>query len=475
MRMSRMNAIRGMVAVVGLVVTVVVSPGVRAAGEAGNGDPAALWALLPIGLYAALAISGMGILSSTLIALASGLLLDLPPVPEAAGMVVESLTNQVTVIGVIIALGAGVGGVLQVTGVARTIVAAVLGTVGDRGPRAVGFAVMLACLVLVAALGTLAGALAIAAPLLIPVAARLGYTRTATATLMFIGGCAGLALAPFGGSNVAIMGAADVSYGSYILYGAGPLAIMTLIVGLLWVPVVQKRSARVGDFYDQGESRDTADAAVPVSGLPGEARIPTIVFGAVLLFLVMVAIFTGVGILLPIVALPVLATATALSARTPFRTCLVAFGRGMWSMAGSVVLFWLLALMFVVIDRLSPFDAVLNLLGPQLESSSPFLFALIVALIGWAGVPGATAAQVVLINQVFGPLATQIGISAGSWVVVLLFSSKADTYGPFPNPNMVGAMGLARSTNLRTMLLTGWVLLVPVALMYTAILFVETR
>ena len=60
-------------------------------------------------------------------------------------------------------------------------------------------------------------------------------------------------------------------------------------------------------------------------------------------------------------------------------------------------------------------------------------------------------------------------------MVVLLFASKADTYGPFPNPNMVSTMGLAHSTNLRTMLLTGWVLLVPVALMYVAMLFFETR
>lgn len=384
-------------------------------------------------------------------------------------MLLSSLTNQVTIIGLIIVLGAGVGGVLRETGVAQMIVAGVLRLAGSRGPRAVAVGVMLACLVLVAALGTLAGALAIAAPLLIPVAARLGYTRTATATLMFVGGCAGLALAPFAGSNVAIMDAAGVGYGEYILYGAGPLALLTLIVGMVWVPFVQRRSVSSGDFYTATEAAEVRSAVT------GSTRVATVVFLIVLATLVVIAVVTAIGIVFPLIALPLLAVVTGSAARTPLRAWLAATGRGMWSMAGTFLLFWLLAVLFIVIDRLQPFEAVLELLGPQLEASSPFVFSIIVALIGWVGVPGATAAQVVLIDKVFGPLAGQIGVGAGSWVVVLLFASKADTYGPFPNPNMVSTMGLAHSKNLRTMLLTGWVLLVPVVVMYMAILLFETR
>jgi hypothetical protein len=59
-------------------------------------------------------------------------------------------------------------------------------------------------------------------------------------------------------------------------------------------------------------------------------------------------------------------------------------------------------------------------------------------------------------------------------VIVLLWASKADTYGPFPNGNMVGAMGLARSTNLRGLLLTGWAVLIPACLLYAGLLAVLT-
>ncbi|MBP1325215.1 Na+/H+ antiporter NhaC [Leucobacter exalbidus] len=464
-----MNLFRIVIAIAGIVLAIVVSPAVRAAAGAGGSDPAALWGLMPIALYAVLAISGMSILVSTLVALAAALLLNLPTLSQAGDMLVGSLTNQVTIIGFIIALGAGVGGVLRETGVAQVIVGGVLRLVGHRGPRTVALGIMLACLVLVASLGTLAGALAIAAPLLIPVAARLGYTRIATATLMFVGGCAGLALAPFAGSNVAIMQAANVGYGQYVLYGAGPLAALTLAVGLVWVPIVQKRSARAGNFYSAEEAADTS---APITS---SSRRATVVFAGLLVVLVAVAIVTGVGLIFPLMALPLLAIATGIGAKLPLKRWFAAMGRGMWSMAGVFAMFWLLAVLFLIIDRLQPFDTVLTLLGPQLQSSSPFLFTLIVALIGWVGVPGATAAQVVLIDKVFGPLAGEMGVSAGSWVIVLLFASKADTYGPFPNPNMVSTMGLARSKNLRMMLLTGWMLLVPATLMYALMLFLETR
>jgi H+/gluconate symporter-like permease len=462
------NLIRGAVAAAGIIVAAIVSPAVSSAVQAGGADPASLWGLLPIGLYAVLAISGMGILASTLVALAAALLMSIPSVPEVGSILVGSLTNQVTIIGLVIALGAGVGVILRASGVAQMIVAGVLKLVGSRGPRTVALGIMLACLVLVASLGTLAGALAIAAPLLIPVAARLGYTRISTGVLMFVGGCAGLALAPFAGSNVAIMEAAQVGYGQYVLFGAGPLALMTMAVGMLWVPVVQRRSQKAGDFYT------AAEAAEVHQTVTRPMRIATWVFLGLLVVLIVFAVVTAVGLIFPLIALPVLAIAVGIAARVPIRQWFAAMWKGIWSMAPVFLLFWLLAVLFLVIDRLQPFQAVLAMLGPQLEASSPFVFSIIVALIGWVGVPGATAAQVVLIDQVFGPLAGQIGVGANSWVIVLLFASKADTYGPFPNPNMVSTMGLAHSTNLRTMLLTGWVLLVPVALMYIVILFFET-
>ena len=287
--------------------------------------------------------------------------------------------------------------------------------------------------------------------------------------MLFIGGCAGLALAPFAGSNVAIMEAAEVNYGQYVLYGGGPIALLSLVLGVPVVALMQRWTAKKADFYSTDEVGE-----VRSDGVAG-SRLPTFVFLALLAVSVVFAAITSAGTTFPLLALPVLGVVTAIASRMRVQDIVSTIYRGCSQVISIFILFWLLAALFIIIDQLAPFDVVMELFGSQLESASPFVFTIIIALLGWVGVPGATAAQVVLLDKVFGDLGTALGVSASSWVIVLLFASKADTYGPFPNGNMVGVMGLARSTNLRNMLITGWMLLVPACIMYFIFLFVETR
>lgn len=453
----------------GLVLTVGAVGGLVLSGAVGPfAEPPSLWGLVPIVLYAALALSGMDIMVATVVAVTSALLIMLPAPAEVASLLGDALGEQVTVIGLVIMLGAGVGEVLRVTGVAATIVRAVMRVVGARNRTAVTLGVMLSCLVLVASLGTLAGALAIAAPLLLPIVARLGFTRSATASMMFIGGCAGLALAPFAGSNVAIMDAAEVDYLRFLLYGSGPLAILSLVAGMLIVPWMQRRTERTDDHYDAADlGADNEQTGA------GSARA-TAAFGVTLIASVVYAIISGADTTFPLLALPVLGIVTGLFAGLGAREIAERIYRGAARLIHVFLLFWLLAVLFSAIDTIQPFQVILDTYGGSLRGLAPAVFALVIALLGWVGVPGATAAQVVLLDKVFGTLAASVGVGTGAWVVVLLFASKADTYGPFPNANMVGAMSLARSNNLRNILLTGFLVLVPACVMYAGILLIET-
>jgi H+/gluconate symporter-like permease len=445
------------IAVAGLVICAIAGFGAEAP---------TLWGVVPIAMYAVLCLLGMDLVIATVVSLVGGVLIAQQTPAEFGKLLGESMGDLVTTIGVIIMLGAGVGEVLRVTGVAHTIVHWVLRVAGQRSQRAVLLGVMLSCLVLVTSLGTLAGALAISAPILLPVAARVGFTRSATAAMMFVGGCAGLALAPFAGSNVAIMEAAGVGYLTYLQYGAAPIAVLSLVVAMVVVPWIQRRSARTDDFYTD------ADLETEQEGVPAGAGRATAVFLLLLVATVVYATVTAAGTSFPLLALPLLGIATGVAARLPATEIARHLYRGAARLVSIFLLFWLLAALFLVIDGLKPYDVVLEIFGPQLQSSSGVGFAVAIALLGWVGVPGATAAQVVLLDQVFGDLATTVGLGSGAWVIVLLWASKADTYGPFPNANMVGAMGLARSTNLRSLLLTGWMVLIPASLMYVAILAV---
>jgi H+/gluconate symporter-like permease len=445
------------IAVVGLVVCAVAGFGAEAP---------TLWGVLPIAMYAVLCLLGMDLVIATVVSLLGGVLIARQTPAEFGSLLGESMGDLVTTIGVIIMLGAGVGEVLRVTGVAHTVVRWVLRLAGERSQRAVLLGVMLSCLVLVTSLGTLAGALAISAPILLPVAARVGFTRSATAAMMFVGGCAGLALAPFAGSNVAIMEAAQVGYLTYLQYGAAPLAVLSILVALLVIPWIQRRTARTGDFYTD------ADLETEQAEVPAGAGRATAVFLVLLVATVTYATITAAGTSFPLLALPLLGLATGVAGGLPVTEIAGHIYRGASRLISIFLLFWLLAALFLVIDGLQPYDVVLEMFGPQLQNSSGLGFAVAIALLGWVGVPGATAAQVVLLDEVFGGLATTVGLGAGAWVVVLLWASKADTYGPFPNANMIGAMGLARSTDLRSLLYTGWMVLIPSSLMYVAILAV---
>ncbi|MCK2220960.1 Na+/H+ antiporter NhaC family protein [Actinomadura sp. ATCC 31491] len=429
-------------------------------------DAPTVWGLLPIGLYAVLSLTGLNLVVVTAVALAAAALVALPAPGEAARVLGASVTDPVTVIGLIIVFGAAVGEVLRVTGVADTMVRGILRAFGGRGRTALMYGMMLACLVLVVSLGTLAGALAIAAPLLIPLAARAGFTRSATAVTMFLGGCAGLALAPFAGSNVAIMKVAEVGYPTYVAVGAGPLAVLSLLLAAVIVPWVQRRSAARGDLYDPEEAAEPEQAAHP------GARAAAWAFAGTLVAAVGYATWSGAGTTFPLVALPVMALATAVAARLSPGRALRALGAGARRMVPMLLLFWMLAALFGFIDLVKPYDVVLETFGPRLGAMSALPFALAVAALGWVGVPGATAAQVILVGEVFGPLGDSLGVGPAAWVIILLWASKADTYGPLPNANMVGCMGLARATRLPYLLGAGWALLVPACVLYTALLAV---
>ncbi len=53
---------------------------------------------------------------------------------------------------------------------------------------------------------------------------------------------------------------------------------------------------------------------------------------------------------------------------------------------------------------------------------------------------------------------------------MLLAASQTDGLGPFPNPDMIGQMGLAESRSLRWQLLSSYLVLVPVVALYAVLL-----
>lgn len=453
--MSRRQAVAGTALyAVALVTSIVVAIGT---------DQPGLWGLVPIVVYAGLALVGVDIVLATLGAVVCAVVLTRSTPAELGPVLIESMGSLIALLGVIILLGAGLGEVLKRTGVAEYVVLSVVRRVGLTTQLRAQLGVMLACTILAAALGTLAGSVAIVAPIVIPLLAALGFSTTATAAMFFFSGLAGLTLSPFAPITTSIYGAAQVSWIAYVLAAGLPTAAVMFGVGFLVVRWNQRRTAAAFPYPPER----AVDLDAVQEPAPGAARTAA-AFVVAFLALVVYSGVTAAGATFVPVALVLLIAVTGLAARTPVGDLMGAVYTGASRLLGIFFLFFLLAVLFTLVDSMGVYDGVAERFA--LSSLGPYLFCLVVVLIGWVGVAGAAAAQAVLVNQVFGPLAATLGVPPTAWSLVLLAVSQTDGLGPFPNPDMIGQMGLAESRSLRWQLLSSYLVLVPVVALYAVLL-----
>jgi gluconate:H+ symporter, GntP family len=139
------------------------------------------------------------------------------------------------------------------------------------------------------------------------------------------------------------------------------------------------------------------------------------------------------------------------------------------------LLFWLFNPILVLVAKTNAYQAMLDAGKPILDNIGGYEFSLVAMVIGWLGVAGAAVAQVVLMNDVFGPIAQNLNVPAVAWAAVLLGISQLDWFGPFPNADMIGQMGLARSRDLRRMLYNGWAIMAVNLVMFAVLLWILFR
>nr|MBA2447455.1 hypothetical protein [Chloroflexota bacterium] len=125
-------------------------------------------------------------------------------------------------------------------------------------------------------------------------------------------------------------------------------------------------------------------------------------------------------------------------------------------------LVWLF-LLFVFLDpftafmtKMNAFGAMADALQPALEAGGRAGFILVSTFIGVFGVPGAAVAQVKIVHEMFTPIVQTLDVPMSTWVFVLLLSSQLDFFA-IPAGDMVGQLGIARSRDLKSMVINGWV------------------
>lgn len=430
---------------------------------AATGGKAGLWGLIPIFLYALLALLGVDVVLATAGALVvAAVMTRTGPIPLGAQLA-TSLGSLVAVIGVIILLGSALGQVTQETGAAQALIRFVMGRIGLNTRTRVQLGVMVSSLLIVGALGTLAGGNAILAPIIIPIAARTGWRPPAVAAMLHAAGAAGLMTGPFTPPVVTIMAATRLSYGGYLLHAGLPVAAVTIVTGFFMARWIQRHTDQE---YTAADAADT----MAESDSPG-ARRAALALAVVLLAMAVYGVTEKAAYSYALVVMIVTAVATGLAGGLGPKRILDAMYVGAARLIWLFLLFWMLDPMLTLIGKTGAFEAVFADLKPVLSHAGPWVFLMLIVFLGYLhAVPGAAVAQVVLVNKLFGPLAAALGIAPGVWAVALLGTSQVDQLGPLPGADMIGQMGLARSGSLRMMLFNGWAIIVANTALF-AVLF----
>jgi len=412
--------------------------------------PELAWGLLglaPLLLYAVLVFRDVDILAATAICVVLGALLSHQTPVSFGAALANGMSSFLALVGLIIMLGRGLGEVLNATGVSHTIVHRIIYGIGVDTEKKAMLGIMAACMVIVGLLGTMAGGNAIIAPIVLPVAAAVGLSRSTVGVIFQAVGEEALILGPFTPPVITLLGLTGLGYGEMLLYVSGPVALITLAVTWLMIQRIQ-RNTRESNPYQPPEETERFEPT------PRNRRA-TAVF--VLCFLAAVAY--GIAVKAPtsfvIVIMLGLSVITGLVGGLRFDEILSHVARGMAGNVGLFLLFLLLDPFIVFVNQAGGFAALTALIKPMMEIGGKPAIVVTGGFLGAFGISGATVATMKLLHEMFGALLGSHGVSMLAWALALVVATRVNNF-VFPGANMASSLGFAESVDMKSMLRNGW-------------------
>lgn len=423
-----------------------------------------LWGLIPLFLFIVLIFRKWNPIAAIGGAIIAGAIMSGSSLMEVATVIAKNgMTDFVAYIGLVILAGGGLGKIAEKTGVARNIVSFILKKVGINSPNKAMVSTMIASCVLSALLGTLAGANAIIAPVLIPVVAAAGLSSSVVAILFHGAAAAGLLLGPFTPPMVTLMELTNLSYPQVLMYAGLPYAIVLLLVTFVYSKVILKKS-----LIDHAYSNEDANVLVEEPNKdPRQVKISnqaTIAFLVTLIGAIIYGITVKGGANFTIVVILLTAIVTGLAGRMNPNQIAETFVEGAKPLLWIFLQFVLFTPFIFFIEKMGGFEALKNLLLPLVESSGQTAMIIISTLVNVAGIPGAAVAHSILMHKMFLPTVTNLDIPMSIWALALLVGSQMPSF-LYPTGDAIGAMGLARSNDLKNVIIFGVVATVAIMIL----------
>ena len=413
--------------------------------------PALWWGLLgllPLVVYLVLVFRDVEILPATAICVVIGALLSRQTLISFGAALAGSMGSFLALVGLIIMLGRGLGEVLNATRVSHTIVHRIIYSIGVDTEKKAMLGIMAACLVMVGLLGTMAGGNAIIAPIVVPIAAAVGLSRSTVGVIFQAVGEEALILGPFTPPVITLLGLTRIGYGDMLLYVSGPVALITLVVTWLMIQRIQRQTRETAPY---GEP-DELECFEPTP----RSRRATVVFTGAFLAAVVYGIMAKAPTSFVIVIMLGLSLVTGLTGGLKLVAILKLVIKGMADNVGLFLLFLLLDPFIIFVEQAGGFAALAALLRPLMEMGGKPVIVIAGGLLGAFGISGATVATLKLLHEMFNPLLARYGVSLLAWSLALVVATRVHNF-VFPGANMVSSLGFAASDDMKSMLRNGWV------------------
>jgi TRAP-type transport system large permease protein len=411
-------------------------------------DPAFWWSLASLSLivlYAVLVFRNVDPLVATAICVGLGFVFNRSSPLQMGEIMENALKSFLALVGFIIMLGRGLGEVLTESNVSHNLVHKIVYGIGINTLRRVKIGIVVSSLVIVGVLGTLAGGLAILAPILRPIAGSVRLTRPGLAVLMQASGEEALILGPFTPPVIALLGVTGLTYSHMLLFAAIPISIVTILVSWVMADRFQKIYAQeqFTDEEKQGQfipnKRQNVSTiffvlgflACVVYGLAVHAQTSYVVF--VMLFL---AIGTGL--------------VSGIKISKIFDLILV----GMQKNLHLFFIFILLDPFLNLVQSAGGFKALTQLFIPLENMGGKPMIAILTGITGAFGMPAAAAAVIKMLYEMFSPAALSMQLSLTTFAFSILLATRITNFA-YPGANMFAAMGFAGSENVKAMIKNG--------------------
>ena len=408
-----------------------------------------LWAMLPLVLFLILTLTGKNYTLSVGISAILGCILMGQGPKEFAGILVENLGGTLGQVGLIIIFGSGLGLVMHEAGINQVMVNFVVNKLGVNSERKAIFACYLVSLIMVVLIGTLNGGNAVVAPIILPIVAAAGLTPTTVCYLMFNAGLVGVTIGPFCSAVAAALGVSGLSYQDYMLYSALPYSIAWTIVCLILAFFIQKKTKASGERYEDVELPQEFHAT-------NRQKYACIAFLATFLICLIFGMVTGSDMKYVMFVILLLSVIVGLFIPQKFDKTIKLFGQGMGKMGGMFLSFLLTGVMIDTISLGGGWEALSSLILNALGANNRSLLMIIASFVGGFGVEGAVVTQMQIIQEAFWAAADGMGIPMAAWSIVLIAAVRITSI-VYPSANYAAHLGFARSNDMKTLLIAGWI------------------